>query len=408
MPTPTGVSKQLITATETTYGVAPAAGSGRFLPRVTSSLDLNKDRLQSARIRTSQQVADMRHGVRRVSGSISDELSPGTFAEWFGILLRRDFATVPAITGVGITIALGSVLGNLQTWTVTRAAGSFLTDGVKVGDTIQLSVGALNAANLSKNLWVIALTATVATVVVLNSTALVAQGPITGCTVTVVGKKTFVPQSGHTDKSVSIEHWFPETPSSELFTGCKFTQAQIRLDPSNIATVEFSVEGQNVTPAGARYFTSPAAASSTPVVAAVNGFLMANGVPLAIVTQLDLTISGNYSGDPVVGRVTVPNRFPGRVLASGNLSAYFDDTTLRDAFINETELSLGVVLTGDNTANAPLISFMLPRIKLSSAGKNDGETGIMQSIAFDALENTAGGAGVASEASTIVIQDSAA
>ena len=408
MPTPTGVSKQLLTAVETTYGVAPAAGSGRFLPRVTSSLDLAKDPLQSARIRTTQQVADMRHGVRRVSGTISDELSPGTFAEWFGILLRRDFTSVSAITAVSLTIASGAVVGGLQTWTVTRAAGSFLTDGVKVGDAIQLSVGALNALNLGKNLWVIALTATAATVVVLNGSQLFAQGPVTGCTVTVVGKKTFAPQSGHTDKSVTIEHWFPETPSSELFTGCKFTQAQIRLDPSSIASVEFSVDGQNVTTASTRYFTTPTAASTTPVVAAVNGYLMLNGTPLAIVTQMDLSISGAFSGDPVVGRVVVPNRFPGRLTASGSFSAYFDDVTLRDAFVNETELSLGIVMTGDNTASAPFISFMLPRIKLTSLGKNDGEIGIVQSIGFMALENTAGGAGIASEASTIVIQDSAA
>ena len=65
-------------------------------------------------------------------------------------------------------------------------------------------------------------------------------------------------------------------------------------------------------------------------------------------------------------------------------------------------------MTGDNTASAPFISFMLPRIKLTSLGKHDGEIGIVQSIGFMALENTAGGAGIANELTTLSVQDSAA
>jgi hypothetical protein len=42
------------------------------------------------------------------------------------------------------------------TYTVTRGAGSWLTDGVKAGMVVPASAGALNAANLSKNLLVMA------------------------------------------------------------------------------------------------------------------------------------------------------------------------------------------------------------------------------------------------------------
>ena len=48
---------------------------------------------------------------------------------------------------------------------------------------VRLSVGSLNAANISKNLLVIGVTATVLTVIPLNGVAMVAESSIAGCTV---------------------------------------------------------------------------------------------------------------------------------------------------------------------------------------------------------------------------------
>jgi hypothetical protein len=90
--------------------------------------------------------------------------------------VRRAFAAVAAITGLSITIA-----GSGPTYTVTRAAGSWLTDGVKVGQVGRLTAGSFNAANLNKNL-VICVTATVLTVMPVNGVALVAEGPIAAAT----------------------------------------------------------------------------------------------------------------------------------------------------------------------------------------------------------------------------------
>ena len=47
---------------------------------------------------------------------------------------------------------------------MSQIAGDFLTGGFKIGDVIRLSVGTFNALNLNKNLLIVALTATVATV----------------------------------------------------------------------------------------------------------------------------------------------------------------------------------------------------------------------------------------------------
>ena len=404
MPTPAaGLFKQLAYKAETVYGTVPAAAAAQSLRRVQSTVDLNKDTYESNEIRTDLQVADYRHGVRRIKGKMSGELSAKTYADFFAQALKRDFAAVTASTGVSVTIA-----GAGPTYTVTRAAGSYLSDGYKVGMVIRLSVGALNAANLSKNLFIVGLTATVATVIVLNGSALVAEGPIATTTITATGKSTYVPTSGHTDKSFSMEHWYSDLTQSEVFSGCKIDQIALALPPTGMATIDMDVVGQNIVTAASQYFTSPTAQTTTGVMAAVNGVCRVGGVTVASLTGLSLQIDPTYTGDPVVGSNTVPFQFPGRVKVSGQLTAYFDSIALRDAFINETEIDLLAAFTADNTAAADFISIALPRIKLGGAAKNDGEGGLVQTIPFMALLNSAGGAGIATEKTTIQIQDAQA
>lgn len=404
MPNPAaGIFKQLAYKAEVTYGLVPAASAAQALRRVQSTIDLSKDTYQSSEIRTDQQMADFRHGVRRVGGKIGGELSAGTYKDFFAAALKRAFAAVAASTAVSVTIA-----GAGPTYTITRAAGSYLSDGYKLGMGIRLSVGALNAANINKNLLIVALTATVATVLVMNGVAMVAEGPITGTTITATGKVTYVPTSGHTDSSFSIEHYYADLVQSEVFSGCKVDQITMALPPTGMATIDMDVKGQNITTAGAQYFTSPTTQTTTGAMAAVNGVVRVGGVTVASLTGLNISIDPNFSGDPVVGSNTVPFMFPGRVLVSGQMTAYFDSTTLRDAFVNETEIDLIAVFTADNTATADFIAMHIPRIKLGGSAKNDGEGGLVQTIPFQALLNNAGGAGIATEKTTFQLQDTQA
>jgi hypothetical protein len=405
-----GVFKQLAYKVESTYGVAAGTSGGQLLRRTQSTLDLSKDTYQSNEMRSDFQVADFRHGVRRVGGKIDGELSPKTYGEFFAALMKRDFAAVTAITGLSITIA-----GSGPTYTVTRASGDYISGGLKVGDVIRLSAGSFNVANSNKNLLIVTLTATVATVVTLNGSAMVAEGPIASSTATVVGKKTFVPTSAHTDKAFSIEHWFPDVPASELFLGCKFSKASISLPPTGMATVSFDVVGQDFAETTAKrtavaltsqYFSSPSAVTSTGVLTAVNGVVRIGGAAIATLTGLSVDITANYTGDPVVGANVVPNQFAGRVLVGGQATMYFESTTIRDAFVNETEVDLLAAFTTDNTATADFLTIVLPRVKFGGASKDDGEKGLVATLPFTALLNSAGGTGVSTEKTTILMQDS--
>ncbi|MGQ5524255.1 phage tail tube protein [Chitinimonas sp. PSY-7] len=401
MPIASGIAKQVRYKVETAFNTPPGTAGSQLVRRVESSIDITKDTYQSNELRADYQIADYRHGTRKSGGTLKGELSPKTYADFIAAALRRDFAVVPPMTGAAITIAaVGSG------YTLTRGAGSFLADGLKIGDVVRLTEGGFKAANLNKNLLVIGLTPLAATVTPLNGAALVAEGPIASATLVIVGKKTYTPASGHTDKSFAIEHWYADLGQSELYTGLKVSSLDISLPPTGMATLDIGFMGAgSIKKETAPYFVNPAAATSTGIVAAVNGVLTVSGVAVAVCTGLSIKVDGGYSGDPVVGSNAIPGIFAGRVNVSGQLTAYFDSTLFRDAFLDETDLSLTIVLTTDNSPNADFISLTLPRIKLGGATRSDGEKGIVVTAPFQALLNATAST---YDPTTMVVQDSQA
>jgi len=402
MGTASGVFKQVTYKPETTYGVLPAQSAAQALRRVTSSLNLSKDTYQSNEIRTDFQVADFRHGLRKVGGTIAGELSAKTYADFIAAALKKDFATGVAISGASITVA-----GTPGAWTLTRAAGSFLADGVKIGDVVRLTAGAFNASNVGKNILVTGVTALVLTGRTLNGSALVAEGPIASATVTVIGKKTMVPQTGHTDKSFSIEHWFPDVPASEVFSGCKVSKVSLAMPATGMSTISLEFAGRDATAGAAQYFTSPTPVTVTGTMAAVNGVVSVGGVSGGTITSMSIDIACGQSSEAGIGANVADQVASGRVVVTGQLTAKFDSTALRDAFYNESEISAYAVFTADNSAGSDFVAFSIGRLKLSDAAKDDGEKILIQTIPFQALLNVNGGTNFATDLTTIAVQDSA-
>ena len=399
----TGVNKQVKYKVESTWNTVPSASSAQALRRVTSTLNLKKQTYESNELLSTFQRQDFRHGIRSAEGTITGEISPGTYKDFMAAFVRRAFTTVAASTGLSITIT-----GTGPTWTIARSAGSWLTDGEKIGHVGRLTAGSFNAANLNKNLLILAVTALNLTVMPLNGVALVAEGPIASSTWTPTGKITFAPTSGHTDLSYSIEHWHQDLSLSEVFSGCKVNKMTLGLPPTGMSTIGFDFLGAQITTAGAEYFTSPTAQTTTGILAAVNGIVAVGGSAVATVTGLQIEGMGSMSTEPIVGSNIYGDIAEGRILVTGNATLIFDGNTRRDEFINETETSIVCALSASNAANADFISFALPRIKWGGADKDDGDKTIIQTLPFTALYNTSGGAGIQTEATTFQIQDSQA
>lgn len=396
MPTATGIAKTVVYKKETAFGTLAGATGAQTVRRVTADFNLAKETYQSEEIRTDYQIADMRHGVRSVEGTLSGELSGGTYSEFIGAVVARDFTAITP-TALGNT-TIASVGG---TYTLTRTTGSWLTDGVRAGMVIRLA-GMTTTSNNAKNLLVITATATVATVVVLNGSTLTAEAST--ATYTSGGKVTYAPSTGHTDNSYTIEQFYSDIAQSEVFTGNKVNTASFALPATGLVTADFGFMGQDLKQTGtSAYFTSPTAQTSSGIFAAVNGALVVGGSVVALVTGLNININRNMSSEAVVGSNVKPEIYEGRISVDGDFSTLFQDRTFADYFNNETEISLICAVTASSAPNADFMTFTLPRIKLSTNTRDDGEKGIVSQNSFQALKGTGTGG---FETTTIQVQDS--
>jgi Phage tail tube protein len=397
-----GIYKQLLYKKQTALGTKATVGSAQLLRRVTSTLAKSKATYVSKEIRPSMQRSDFRHGIVAVAGTVSGELSVGTYGDFMSSMLRQAWQTA-STSGALTTVTSAVTTGAAGTY--TRTGGSFITDGFAVGSVVRWTGWtAPAAANNAHNFLITSLTALVMTGIHLDGVPVVAKAAGDSVTALEAGKSTWIPTTGQTRDYYTIEHNFSDIVQSEQFKDCVPSQMDVKLPPSGMATVDFQFMGIDMDTSTSAYFTSPTGATTSGILAAVNGALFVQGLQVGLITGLNFTVKGNYTKvGGVVGANVEPDIVPGAIDVSGQVTIVFTDGVMRDYFINETEVSIVCAFTTSGAANADFQSYTFPRCKMGGATKDDGEKALIMTMPFTALENVAGQAGYNT---TVIIQDS--
>jgi hypothetical protein len=265
-----GPGKVLSVNEEVTFGTLVAAG-GVSLDRTSSTVDLTKDKYTSAAIRSDYQIAVSRHGMQKAGGDISGELNPGLYTRLIQAHVRRDFVA-GATTGAVATISTTNT-------TFHRSAGSFFTNGFKVGSVVAATGFTTGGSAVnSKRVILTGVTASDLTCLNMDGTATTFGTIAAGDTVTIseIGNVTYMPASSHTDKSFSIEHWYSDITQSEPFVGCKINTMDVTVPTTGLIGVKFGVLGQKLV--RARPTTQQLTSPSTPTVG--RGLVSASGLIL--------------------------------------------------------------------------------------------------------------------------------
>lgn len=392
----TGVAKQVVIAREITEGVNPVTG-GQTLRRVSSDLSLNKDSYESQEILVSQQLRDARHGVHRPQGTFAGQLSPGSFNDFWEGILRSDWVAGASMTGLSLTL-------NTTGGTLTLGAPGFFAGGLFQEDIIVLS--GITGGNSGLNGAKLRINSLSDTVITTRDLPIgLTTGALTGVTLTVAGKKLYTPPTGQVYHSYTMEHWFSDVAVSEAFVGCKFGNTSVALPSTGLVTFSTQIIGIDMKEGTSRALTSPLDVSTSNALAAVNGKLSFGGLDLGVVTGMNLQIAGALGADPVVGSNIVPHVFNGRLRVTGSMTVLFEDEDIFDTFLNEQEVAVSVMLYSGATSASDFIRFTLPRLKLMSSAKSDGDMSLIQSFNFTALENVSN---PRYDPSTIILQDSLA
>ncbi len=192
---------------------------------------------------------------------------------------------------------------------------------------------------------------------------------------------------GTVPKYFSIEDYAADIDQSRLFTGCSVNTLAVSLAPNAMVTGTFGIVGKDMT-ISATEKTQDAATGAAPF-DAYSGDLEIGGSVAAIVTAMDFTLTNGFAPTFVVGDDSAPSLEVGDAVVEGTISAYFEDATLLNRFIDETETSLKVTV-GDNEGTPNTMEFFFPRCKINSADVGvDGPTSRIISLTFVALRDEA-------------------
>lgn len=189
-------------------------------------------------------------------------------------------------------------------------------------------------------------------------------------------------------RSFTFERLFGDMATAESpfyrFTGVELNTLALTVGANAMVTGTFGTLGMDMTTAqaeiaGATY----ALPTTTAPLDSFTGELLEKGVPNAVVTEVSLTIDNGLAVRNVVGRKTTIRPSIGRSTITGQVTAFFENSTLVNKFINETESSITFTLP-DAAGNS--YEFTLPRIKYTG-GQPDvsGEGPITLSMPIQAL-----------------------
>lgn len=320
----------------------------------TRALNLEKATLESDEVRSDLQVADVRHGFNRVVGSPGFELSSQSYDDLLEVMFGGTWTAVTTVSGVNIS-------ADTSTKKFTRASGSFVTDGYRPGDIVRVT-GFSNANDAD---WqVTAVSATELTVSDPDG-VMVTVSSGSGRTIAYPGKRLDL---GTNLKTLTIERAFAGVGKYQAFRGCALTRLALGIRPEAIVSGTFDILGMIAAAMSGSSISGTTASprlTTTPL-ASFEGSIYEGGSVAAVVTGLDVDLNANRSLAAVIGSKYSPDVYQGRIEAGGTLVAFFEDETMLNKFVNETESSIYVKLE-DPAAPTTFISLVIPRVKYTGA-----------------------------------------
>lgn len=344
---------QLYHVLETVYGTTPTTPALTTLRHISNSLAIAKAGVMSEELRSDRQVADFRHGVRQCAGEIGGELSYGSYDAMLEAALLGTWAAkfTPTI-GTDISAASGDN-------SINSAGAAF--PAYEPGDRISIAGFTGTVGNNQSFLKVVSRTAS--KIVVSGGVALVTDAAGESVTVTSL---TQVLKAGTTRRSFSFQRTYSDQSDADgsrhVFKGSEITKLSVGFtagdDPK--VTVGLGVIGKDLAIlvaeiTGATY----PAVTTTKMMDCLRGAILEGGAAIGVITETQLTLENGLQPRFVVASDSTILPSIGRSVLNGTSTAFFENKTLLEKFLNETASSIAFRLE-DLVGNA--YTFKIPNV----------------------------------------------
>lgn len=178
---------------------------------------------------------------------------------------------------------------------------------------------------------------------------------------------TNVLKIGTTPKYFSIEDAANDISEFRLFTGMSVSTLNVSIAPNQMVTATFDMVGKNMTQASSTGSTggTPTAASTNAPFDSYSGAIEDGGSALSIVTSIDFTLTNSFAPTFVIGSDSAQQLEFGRAVVEGTMTVYYENETLINKFLNETESAIEVSVDDPTGSNS--YTFLFPRVKYNGA-----------------------------------------
>jgi len=357
MPYQTGQNVSVRYKKQAGLGTPASGGSGYELPLIASGgLVPQKAAIESPEVRSDGMTTVARHGSRSVSGSYSAVGRAGGTDLLLEALCRSTWVASFTVTDATMTSI------TTTTNTIVAAGGSWITQGVRVGDVVRLT-GHSTSANNSKNLIVTGVTTD--TITVPAGSLTLDAAPDSAFTLTVLKRLGM----GVTESYWTFDEYHADIDQSETFTDCKITSLSLAMQADDTVRLDLGVMGRDfqVNASGASpVLTSPTAFQSANLVA-TDAVILKDGVAVADLTGFTLSIDTGGQMLPVIGSTTSPDVFLNNTRVSGSFSLPRTDLAYLTLFDAETEFSLFFLLREPGSEPRACLGVFVPVVKLMTA-----------------------------------------
>jgi len=178
---------------------------------------------------------------------------------------------------------------------------------------------------------------------------------------------TDVVKIGTTPKYFTIEDAAEDISQFRKFTGMAVSGMSVSIAPNQMVSTTFDMVGKDMTQAATTASTggTPTAASSNQPFDSYSGTISDGGSAVSIVTSIDFSIQNSLAPTFVVGSDAAQSLEYGRAVVEGTMTVYYEDATLINKFLNETESTIEVSVDDPTAANS--YTFLFPRVKYNGA-----------------------------------------
>lgn len=366
-------------------GALPVAPEWKKVRRTSGVPAVTREALESGELDGTAERTDVRLGNFAVNAEFAVEMIAGAHDDLLAAALQSDWVAGSTVAGLTVTV-------NAAAKTITRDAGSFITDGVAVGSLIRFP--GLTGYNAQPQ-QVTAVTATVVTLGaaraastllgvdgLVNATS-VSTGLVIGDSLKVgVDRKKLALLTVYNDLETGVPHY-------DVSIDCEVTAYSYTVGVNAIATGSFTVIGKHFSDDTALPVGSTFAADSAqrPFSGIEGNFSVGAGL-VGFVSSLDMGLDRNATANYELGSKYLSHVSYG--ILSNTLTAntsLYQGNPLKAAFFSEDYLALSCRMV-DGVKG---LMFRFPRVKVTSAPPQVQEGDITIAAEMTAVRDSAVG-----------------